>query len=81
MYILKPRYGLIYINLYHLHLYLLIHLLYVFYSASICHVGISATEKQYYYQIIKTIGNGFCYLLILDETHAPVLINVNLSNH
>ena len=40
---------LIYINLYNLHLYLLIHLLYFLYNASIRHAGISATEKQYYY--------------------------------
>ena len=45
---------LIYINLYNLHLYLLIHLLYVLYSASIHHAGISAIEfffiiMNYYY--------------------------------
>ena len=48
MYILK-KIVLIYINLY---LYLLIHLLYVLYSASIRHVGISAIEIQFYYYYI-----------------------------
>ena len=47
MYILKQKIVLIYINLYNLHL--LLHLLYVLYSASIRHAGINATEKQYYY--------------------------------
>ena len=46
---LKQNFDLIYINLYNLHLYLLIHLLYVLYSASIRHAGISAIEKQFYY--------------------------------
>ena len=53
MYILKPKFELISINLYHLHLYLLIHLLYYLYSASIHHAGISAIEKQYYYYYLK----------------------------
>ena len=43
---LKPKCDLIYINLYNLHLNLLIHLLY---SALIRHVGISAIGKQFYY--------------------------------
>ena len=42
----------IYTNLYNLHLYLLIHLLYVLYSTLICHVGISAIEKQFIIIII-----------------------------
>ena len=46
---LKQHFDLIYINLYNLHLYLLIHLLYVLYSASIRHAGIGAIEKQFYY--------------------------------
>ena len=41
---LKPKFDLIYINLYNLHLYLLIHLLDVLYSTSIRHAGISAIE-------------------------------------
>ena len=45
---LKPKFDLIYINLY---LYLLIHLIYVLYSASIHHAGISAKEKQFYYYL------------------------------
>ena len=49
MYILKPKFDLIYVNLYNL--YLLIHFLYVLYSASIRHAGISAIEKHYYYNI------------------------------
>ena len=48
---LKPKLDLMYINLYNLHLYLLIHLLY---SASSRHAGISAIEKQfYYYSVIQ----------------------------
>ena len=58
MYILKSKFDLIYTNLYNLHLYLLIHLLYVLYSASIRHAGISAIEKQYYYYIIINISNN-----------------------
>ena len=46
---IKPKFDLIYINLYNLHLYLVIHLLYVLYSASIRHAGISAIEKKCYY--------------------------------
>ena len=49
MYILKPKFVLISINLYNLHLYLLKHLLYVLYSASIRHARISAIDKQYYH--------------------------------
>ena len=45
----KPKLELIYINLYNLHLYILIHLLYVLHSASIRLAGISAIEKQFYY--------------------------------
>ena len=44
---LKPKFVLIYINLYNLHLYLLIHLSYVLYSASIGHAGISAIENSF----------------------------------
>ena len=44
----------IYINLYNLHL--LIHLLYVLYSASIRHAGISAIEIQYYYCYVNYHG-------------------------
>ena len=36
-------------DLYNLHLYLLIYLLYVLYSASIRRAGMSAIETQYYY--------------------------------
>ena len=50
---LKTKFVLIYINLYNIHL--LIHLLYVLYSASIHHVGISAIEIQYYYSYYCTI--------------------------
>ena len=46
MYILKPIFF-IYSNLYNLHL--LIHLLYVLYSALIRRVAISTIEKHYYY--------------------------------
>ena len=46
---LKYKFDLIYIKLCNLHLYLLIHLLYVLYSASIRHAGISAIVKQFYY--------------------------------
>ena len=48
---LKTKIGLIYINLYNLHL--LIYVLYVLYSASIRHAGISAIEKQFYYHYIN----------------------------
>ena len=51
---LKPKFDFVSINLYNLHLYLLIHLLYVLYSASICHAGISAVEKQFYYSVNNT---------------------------
>ena len=46
---LKPKFDLIYINLYNLHLYLLMHLLYVLYSASIRHAEIRDIEKLFYY--------------------------------
>ena len=46
---LKPKFDLVYINLYNLNLYLFSHLLY---NASIRHAGISAIEKQFYYIII-----------------------------
>ena len=36
-------------------LYLLIHLLYFLYSASIHHAGISAIEKQFYYYLFLTL--------------------------
>ena len=49
---LKPKFDLIYINLYILHLFLLIHLFYVLYSGSIHHTGISAIERQFYYYYI-----------------------------
>ena len=54
---LKPKFDLIYFNLYNWHLYLLIHLLYVLYSASIRHVGISAIEKHNYFTNICVL---FC---------------------
>ena len=47
--VLLKKIDLIYINVYNLHLYLLIHILYVLYSASIRHAGITAIEKQFYY--------------------------------
>ena len=53
---LKQKFDLIYINLYSLHLYLLIRLLYVLYSASIRHAGISAIEKQFYYYYYYTLA-------------------------
>ena len=62
---LKQKFDLIYINLYNLHLYSLICLLYVLYSASIRHAGIIAIEKQcyYYYYII------FTFILLLYYIH------------
>ena len=52
---LKHKFDLIYVNLYNLHLYLLIHLLYVLYSA-----GISAIEKQFYYYMCLVLVEGDC---------------------
>ena len=63
MYILKPKFVLIYINLNNL--YLLIHLFYVLYTTSIRHVGISTIEIQYYYYIIivyDDFSQFDCYL-------------------
>ena len=64
MYILKPKFVLIYINLYNLHLYLLIHLLYVLYSTSIRHARLSTIEKQFYYycQIIQFVVSSYYYI-------------------
>ena len=64
---LKPKFDLIYINL---HLYLLIHLLYVLYSASIHHAGISAIEKQFYY---------YYYYLDEPETGLAVWVLVGVD--
>ena len=53
--------DLIYVNLYNL--YLLIHLWYVLYSASIRHAGISAIGKQfYYYYSTICYDNIICFL-------------------
>ena len=60
---LKQKFDLIFINLYNLHLYLLIHLLYVLYSASIHHAVISAIEKQFYYYSIN--NNNVTILLLI----------------
>ena len=67
MYILKQKIDLIYINLYNLHL--LIHLLYVLYSAPIRHAGISAIEKQYCYYIILTLAKLTVCLLVSPKLH------------
>ena len=56
---LKSEFDLIYINLYNLHLYLLIHLLYALFSASIRNAGISAIEKQ-----LLLLVNYFNYFFI-----------------
>ena len=75
MYILKPTFDLIYINLYNL--YLLIHLLCVLYSASIRHAGISAIEKQYYYIIIALLGSTVSLSITLLRQIVP---KISLQN-
>ena len=57
---LNKKFDLIFINLYNLHLHLLIHLSYVLYSASICHAGITAIEIQflYYYYVTQFIASA-----------------------